>query len=281
MKKNAHRINPLRLNQFLKVLLMFKFICILVLASSLQAFSKGYGQTRINVNFQNMPLKKALKEIEKKSDYRFLYNDDMLLKNDMPASLNTKDASLEEVMKIVLSNTNLSYTLGDNNLVILTEKGKAMAPGTVSGKVTDDEGLPLPGVTVKVKGTNVSAQTDVQGRYNIKIPDVNTEGVVLVFSFVGYTSQEVTISGNSLINIQLKAASNSLNEVIVVGYGTQKKENLTGSVAVVNVKDANKRVTPDVARALQGQVAGVQVNGSGVPGRRRFYSHSWCKLADQ
>lgn len=65
MKKNAHRINPLRLNQFLKVLLMFKFICILVLASSLQAFSKGYGQTRINVNFQNMPLKKALKEIEK------------------------------------------------------------------------------------------------------------------------------------------------------------------------------------------------------------------------
>jgi len=97
MKKNAHRINPLRLNQFLKVLLMFKFICILVLASSLQAFSKGYGQTRINVNFQNMPLKKALKEIEKKSDYRFLYNDDMLLKNDMPASLNTKDASLGSV----------------------------------------------------------------------------------------------------------------------------------------------------------------------------------------
>lgn len=266
MKKNAHRINPLRLNQFLKVLLMFKFICILVLASSLQAFSKGYGQTRINVNFQNMPLKKALKEIEKKSDYRFLYNDDMLLKNDMPASLNTKDASLEEVMKIVLSNTNLSYTLGDNNLVILTEKGKAMAPGTVSGKVTDDEGLPLPGVTVKVKGTNVSAQTDLQGRYTLNIPDNNTGGVVLVFSFVGYASQEITVTGNSLINVQLKAASNSLNEVIVVGYGTQKKENLTGSVAVVNLKDANKRVTPDVARALQGQVAGVQVNGSGVPG---------------
>ncbi|MET3498649.1 TonB-linked SusC/RagA family outer membrane protein [Mucilaginibacter rubeus] len=266
MKKNAHRINPLRLNQFLKVLLMFKFICILVLASSLQAFSKGYGQTRINVNFQNMPLKKALKEIEKKSDYRFLYNDDMLLKNDMPASLNTKDASLEEVMKIVLSNTNLSYTLGDNNLVILTEKGKAMAPGTVSGKVTDEADLPMPGVTVKVKGTNVSAQTDLQGRYTLNIPDNNTGGVVLVFSFVGYVSQEITVTGNSLINVQLKAASNSLNEVIVVGYGTQKKENLTGSVAVVNLKDANKRVTPDVARALQGQVAGVQVNGSGVPG---------------
>lgn len=185
MKKNAHRINPLRLNQFLKVLLMFKFICILVLVSSLQAFSKGYGQTRINVNFQNISLKKALKEIEKKSDYRFLYNDDMLLKNDMPASLNTKDASLEEVMKIVLSNTNLNYTLSDNNLVILTEKGAAIAPGAINGKVTDESDLPMPGVTVKVKGTNVSAQTDLQGRYTLNIPDSNTSSVVLVFSFIG------------------------------------------------------------------------------------------------
>lgn len=266
MKKNAHRGNPPRLNQFLKVLLMFKFICILVLVSSLQAFSKGYGQTKINVNFQNVSLKKALKEIEKKSDYRFLYNDDMLLKNDMPASLNTKDASLDEVMHAVLSNTNLSYSLSENNLVILTEKGKAMAPGTINGKVTDDGGLPMPGVTVKIKGTNVSTQTDTQGRYTLNTADANADGVVLVFSFIGYASQEVSVSGNSLINVQLKAASNSLNEVIVVGYGTQKKENLTGSVTVVNLKDASKRVTPDVARALQGQVAGVQVNGSGVPG---------------
>ncbi|MDB5150667.1 MAG: SusC/RagA family TonB-linked outer membrane protein, partial [Mucilaginibacter sp.] len=152
MKKNAHRIKPLRLNQFLKVLLMCKFILILVLVSSLQAFSKGYGQTKINVNFQNVPLKKALKEIEKKSDYRFLYNDDMLLKNDVQASLNTKDASLEEVMKAVLGNTNLSYSLSDNNLVILTEKGKEFAANAVSGKVTDETGLPMPGVTVRVKG---------------------------------------------------------------------------------------------------------------------------------
>jgi TonB-linked SusC/RagA family outer membrane protein len=266
MKKNAHRINPLRLNQFLKVLLMCKFILILVLVSSLQAFSKGYGQTKINVNFQNVSLKKALKEIEKKSDYRFLYNDDMLLKNDVQASLNTKDASLEEVMKTVLSNTNLSYSLSDNNLVILTEKGKEFAANTVTGKVTDETGLPIPGVTVRVKGTDVSTQTDVQGRYMINVPDANAANAVLVFTFIGYTTQEVPAGGNSSLNIQLKPASNSLNEVIVVGYGTQKKENLTGSVTVVNLKDATKRTTPDVARALQGQVAGVQVNGSGVPG---------------
>jgi TonB-linked SusC/RagA family outer membrane protein len=266
MKKNVHRINQVRLNQFLKILVMFKFILALVIVSSLQAFAKGYGQTIINVNFQNVTLKKAFKEIEKKSDYRFLYNDDILAKNDLPASLNVTNASLDETMTTLLAKTNLVYKLSDNNLVILSEKGATVSVLTVTGRVTDEADLPMPGVTIKVKGTNVAAQTDQQGRYVLDIPDASASNVILVFSFIGYASQEAPLNGNSSLNIQLKAASNSLNEVIVVGYGTQKKENLTGSVAVVDVKEANKRTTPDIARALQGQVAGVQVNGSGVPG---------------
>lgn len=266
MKKNVHRINQVRLNQFLKVFFMFKFILALVIMSSFQAFSKGYGQSIINVNFQNVTLKKAFKEIEKKSDYRFLYNDDILAKNVLPTSLNVTNASLEQAMNTLLANTNLVYKLSDNNLVILSEKGATVSVLTVTGKVTDEEGLPMPGVSIKVKGTEVGAQTDIQGKYVLNIPDASASNVVLVFSFIGYTTQEMPLNGSSTLSIQLKAASNSLNEVIVVGYGTQKKENLTGSVAVVNVKDANKRTTPDIARALQGQVAGVQVNGSGVPG---------------
>jgi TonB-linked SusC/RagA family outer membrane protein len=266
MKKNVHRINQVRLNQFLKIFLMCKFILALVIASSLQAFAKGYGQTIINVNFQNVTLKKAFKEIEKKSDYRFLYNDDILAKNDLPASLNVTNASLDETMAALLAKTNLVYKLSDNNLVILSEKGATVSVLTITGKVTDETDQPMPGVTIKVKGTNVATQTDVQGRYVLNIPDASASNVVLVFSFVGYASQESPLNGNSSLNMQLKAASNSLNEVIVVGYGTQKKENLTGSVTVVNLKEANKRTTPDIARALQGQVAGVQVNGSGVPG---------------
>jgi TonB-linked SusC/RagA family outer membrane protein len=266
MKKNAHRVNQARLNQFLKIFFMCKFILALVIVSSLQSFAKGYGQSIINVNFENVTLKKAFKEIEKKSDYRFLYNDDVLAKNAMPASLNVTNASLDQAMAALLANTNLTYKLSDNNLVILSEKGGTVSVLTVVGKVTDESDLPMPGVTIKVKGTNVAAQTDVQGRYILNIPDANASNVVLVFSFVGFTTQETPLNGSSSLNIQLKAASNSLNEVIVVGYGTQKKENLTGSVTVVNMKDVNKRATPDIARALQGQVAGVQVNGSGVPG---------------
>jgi len=266
MKKNANRINKLRLNQFLKVILMLKFILILIIAASLQAFSKGYGQTKINVSFENVSLKKALKEIEKKSDYHFLYNDDVLIKNDLPASLNVKDASLEEVMNILLDKTNLGYTLSGNNLVILSVKGMTVSATTLTGKVTDENDLPMPGVTVKIKGSTLGTLTDLFGKYSLNIPDANANNVTLVFSFIGYNTQEVLANGNNTVNVQLKAAANALNEVVVVGYGSQKKENLTGSVAVVNLKDADKRVTFDVARELQGQVAGVEVNGSGVPG---------------
>lgn len=266
MKKNAYRIDHVRLNQFLKVILMLKFILVLILVTSLQAFSKGYSQTKINVNFEHVSLKKALKEIEKKSDYHFLYNDDLLVKNDLPASLNTADASLDEVMQTLLKGTNLGYTLGENNLVILFEKGKAVAPITITGKVTDESNQPLPGVSILLKGTSLGAQTGVDGKYTLTIPDVNVNNAVLVFSFIGYEQQSVAVADSYQINVVLKPASNSLNEVVVVGYGSQKKENLTGSVAVVNVKDADKRVTHDVARLLQGQVAGVEVNGSGVPG---------------
>jgi TonB-linked SusC/RagA family outer membrane protein len=281
MKKNAYRVDHVRLNQFLKVILMLKFILVLILVTSLQAFSKGYSQAKINVNFQHISLKKALKEIEKKSDYHFLYNDDLLVKNDLPASLNTADASLDEVMQSLLKGTNLRYTLGENNLVILFEKGKAVAPITITGKVTDESNQPLPGVSILLKGTSLGAQTGVDGRYTLTIPDVNVNNAVLVFSFIGYEQQSIAVADSYQINVLLKPASNSLNEVVVVGYGTQKKENLTGSIAVVNVKDADKRVTHDVARELQGQVAGVEVNGSGVPGEGvTIHIHGVSSLAD-
>jgi TonB-dependent SusC/RagA subfamily outer membrane receptor len=266
MKKNVPRINQVRLNQFLKIFLMFKFILALVIVSSFQVFAKGYGQTVINVNFQNVTLKKAFKEIEKKSDYRFLYNDDILAKNELPASLNVANASLDETMAALLAKTNLVYKLSENNLVILSEKGATVSVLTVTGKVTDEAGMPMPGVSIKVKGTSAGSQTDVQGRYVLNIPDASASNVVLVFSFIGYTTQEVPLNGSSSLNVQLKASSNSLNEVIVVGYGSVKKKDLTGSVSVVNVDNAKKTASYDVAKLLQGQAAGVSVQGSGEPG---------------
>lgn len=131
----------------------------------------------------------------------------------------------------------------------------------VKGIVRDEVNNPLPGASVTVKGTNKVVATGNNGEFVISAD----KGAILVINFIGYTPQEVPAT-DQLLKISLFPLANSLNDVVVVGYGTQKKENLTGSVAVVNVKDATKRVTNDVAVALQGQVAGVTVNGSGVPG---------------
>src|SRR5437870_5370100 len=203
MKKNTDRTNQLRLNQFLKIILMLKFILILTVATSLQAFSKGYSQSKINVSFQNVSLKRALKEIEKRSDYHFLYNDDLLIKNDLSASLNVTNASLDEAMSALLSKTNLGYTLSENNLVILSEKGRAVSAITITGKVTDERNQPLPGVSVIIKGTRQGTQTDVNGRYSLNIPDANANNITLVFSFIGYSTQEVLLNGGAPVNIQL------------------------------------------------------------------------------
>lgn len=266
MKKNTYRTNQLRLNRLLKIFFMLKFILVLILVSSLQAMSKGYGQSKINVSFQNVPLKKAFKEIEKKSDYRFLYNDDVLDKNSLPASLNVVNASLDEAMTALLANTNLVYRLNDNNLVVLSEKGAMVVVNKVTGKVTEENGQPMPGVSIKLKGSELGTQTGVDGKYILDIPDAKANNAVLVFSFVGYNTQEVPINGNAIVNIQLKAAPSSLNELVVIGYGSVKKKDLTGSVSVVNVDNAKKTASYDVAKLLQGQAAGVSVQGSGEPG---------------
>lgn len=134
---------------------------------------------------------------------------------------------------------------------------------TISGVVTSaQDNLPLPGVNILIKGTKTVATTGFDGEYSIKAPSNS----VLVFSFIGFQNKEVTVGTQSKINIALGEDTNKLNEVVVIGYGTQKKSDLTGSVSVVNVESAKKTVTYDAAKMLQGQVPGVTVQSSGEPG---------------
>ena len=135
----------------------------------------------------------------------------------------------------------------------------------ISGKVSDENGSPIVGVSVSIKGTNVGTSTDSQGNYKLSIPD-DSKDATLVFSFVGYTSKEVQVRNQSIINVILAEDNKELSEVVVVGYGTQRVKDLTGSVGVVKVKDAQKTATPDIAKLLQGQVSGVTVQGNGEPG---------------
>lgn len=143
---------------------------------------------------------------------------------------------------------------------------KAYAQETeISGKVIDSEGLPLPGTSITIKSNSTyGVQTDFDGNYSIEVPN---DGVTLVFSFIGFVSQEITVDGKSILNVTLLEDEQSLDEIVLVGYGSQKKEEITAAISSVNIKEISKIPTPDVAASLQGQVAGVNVSAaSGAPG---------------
>ncbi len=135
---------------------------------------------------------------------------------------------------------------------------------TITGQVTSaDDQSAMPGVNVIVKGTTVGTATDANGNYTIDVPDDNS---VLVFSFIGYETTEIAVGAQSVMNVSLKIDVTSLDEVVVVGYGSQKKSDLTGSVGIVNTNDIKKYSTNDIAQLLQGRAAGVAVTSDGQPG---------------
>ncbi len=135
---------------------------------------------------------------------------------------------------------------------------------TISGKVTDEKGETLPGVGIKVKNADVSTTTNVNGEFKINVPD---EQSVLVFTFIGFKTQEITVGNKTTINVRLEPVASALDEVVVIGYGTVKKADLTGSVSEVNMKDIQKAPVSTFEQALAGRVAGVQVSsGDGQPG---------------
>ncbi|MGB8191688.1 MAG: TonB-dependent receptor [Chitinophagaceae bacterium] len=221
-------------------------------------------QTRVTLKLDKVELKKALAAIEKKSSYRFLYNE-ALLRNDIRISLNANNEEVTSVLDKILNGTPVTYQLLENYLVVLKQAGSAASeiPDIrISGRVTGPNNDPLPGVSVTIKGTQTGTTTDASGNFTIMVPD---ESAVLVFSYVGYTPQEQTVRGRTTIEVSMATADRSMNEVVVVGYGTARRKDLTGSVASVSGADIVKQPVLTPTQAIQGRVAGVQIITSGAP----------------
>jgi len=168
---------------------------------------------------------------------------------------------------VMICITSINYTFAANGPArfghLSLDALKSHLSKIITGKVTDEDGLPLPGVTVRIKGSSTAVGTDNTGAFSIEVPN---EQSVLVFSFVGYVSKDVAVSGKSVINVALKSDSKSLNEVVVVGYGTQKRANVTGAVSSVSGKTLAELPVSGVDQALQGRVAGLTVTNNGSPG---------------
>lgn len=246
----------------LKFLRVMKLSVLLTCILSVNMMASVYSQkARFDLDIKDQSVRDVLKTIENESDFRFFYNDEFT-DLDKKLTFSLSDKSIDDLMSVVLDNTEVSYKVLDNNFIVITPKSLNQL-GKITGTVTDEKGNPLPGVTVLVKGTTVGTLTDATGKYVIDNAPQNT---TLIFAFIGMTSQEIPSNGQMMIDVVLKEATIALEEVVVVGYGTVKKSDLTGSVSSIKPEELMKRHPVSLAQGMQGMAAGVQIiRTSGSP----------------
>lgn len=259
-----------------KFFLIMKLVSFFVLVATMQVSATAYSQ-KVSLSTKGAELEKVFEEIYNQSGYLFLYTS-KLMTNAKPVSLKVKNASLEKVLELCFRGQPFTYSIVEKTVVVKplvqsTPTGgppattQAVQPVTIAGQVTDEEtGERLPGVSIGLKGTNKGTSTAEDGTYRLEIPE-SVQSQVLVFSLVGYTSREIPLSGQSTLNVKLTKDIGKLEEVVVVGYGQQKKINLTSSVSSIDTKELSKAPVANVSNALVGRLPGlIAVNGNGKPG---------------
>lgn len=270
MKKIGSGILPDTAYAIIKCLLMMKLAILLIVLMSAQSFANSYGQNNINLKLEKVQLKKALKAIENQGFFRFVYKDEILPK-DKRVSIEVHDASLDEVLEKILQTTSLTYRRLTDNLVVITDKQpadreSAAAAISVAGKIANEKGEALSGVSVLEKGTNNGTRSKDDGSFSLEVTNARA---VLVFSFIGYRSQEVSLNGKTQLSVTLQLESSQLNDVVVIGYGSRQKKDVTGAVSSINATDIEKSTAPTSELAMQGRMPGVLVTTpSGNPNDR-------------
>lgn len=255
-----------------------KLLAGLLLAVFFQVYgfpAQSYSQDKpIDLRLENAGLEEVLMTIKSKTGMNFFYKTEHSAKVS-GMDLDYRNRTVEEILSDVLDGTHLDFEIVNNSIIIKQrtiekstpdfsgeKQAQSGQPRVITGTVKDQEGVPMVGVTVMLKGTSKGTITDIDGNYSIEVPD-NAE--TLAFSFVGYITREVKIGKQDVINIRLEESVTSLEDVVVIGYGTAKKTDLTGSVSVVSAEDINNVTVPNLGRALQGKASGVLVMQDGSP----------------
>jgi TonB-linked SusC/RagA family outer membrane protein len=262
MKKNGIVLSCSAPSFLQKLILVMKLTFALVLIGCLHVSAGVYSQSRISVDFQSVQLKKALSVIEKKSNYRFVYRENLV--SDAPRiTLTMNNAEVTEVLNNILSKTGLTWQLMGSNLVVLKTSNTIVTELQVTGKVTSSTGEAIAGASVNIKGSSVGVATGTDGAYSINVPD----SAVLIISSIGFITEEIPVNGRTTIDVVLRAAETSLEQVVVVGYGTQRKRDLTGSITTVKGEDLARMPATNPVSSLQGKVAGLTIVNSGRAGQ--------------
>ncbi len=245
------------------VLLIMKLTTFLLLVFSLHVSATGFGQERLNFRFKKSEISTILSQIEKETHYRFLYND-QLRGIRQQATLSVENASIRQALDVLLAKTYLTYMVMENNLIVIKENEEKLALlKPITGKITDESGLPLYGVTVNVKGSTRGTTTNEKGVFTVQAEETD----ILVFSYVGYEQQEVKVGDKTELNIALVSSAKNLDNIVVIGYGQVKKKDLTGSVISLKGEEVKKVPASNLMESVQGKLPGVDiVRTSGAAG---------------
>ena len=268
-KKQFPTVSGLILTWNRKSILTIKLIALVLLFPIFRTFAlndyKVYGEDiQFTFKMENVPMKTVLRSIEEQTEFSFVYNSKLVDVN-RKVNIDVSGQNIDEVLDKLFADTNINYEIVDRHILLsvknIDSKTVNQQQATVRGRVQDTQGNPLPGVTVVVKGTTQGTITDTEGRYSL--PNVPNDAV-LVFSFVGMQTQEIPVENRQQIDIVMEEEVIALEEVVAIGYGTQLRREVTGSIANVSEKDFNRGITQTAADLLQGKVPGLVItSGSG------------------
>jgi TonB-linked SusC/RagA family outer membrane protein len=222
---------------------------------------------KVTLHAVNEPLANVLADLSKQTDYKFFYSDNVT-DPSMKVTINVSDQPLKDVLEQIFKGKNIGFQL-KNKQILLFRKNQVSDPNgenrdskNISGTITDDKGESIIGANVIIKDTGKGTITDVDGRYRLDVPLHS----VLQISYIGYETREIAVGSSSVVNVRLKESNKSLEEVVVIGFGTQKKKDLTSSIATVSGDDLANLSVSNAASALQGRMSGVQIVNDGSPG---------------
>lgn len=224
-------------------------------------------QKAISITFNNTTIKEVFKTLNQQEGLKFIYSP-LDLNENKTVNATFKNASIEKVVSEVLNGLNVTYVIQDNTVVIKkrvrAEVGEAVKDRIIKGRVIDDESLPLPGVTIRTTVSNAATQSDLNGNFTIKVSALDTE---LTFSMMGFEPFNLKLEEKTEYEVKLAPSKQYLNEIVVVGYGVQKRKDLTGSVSSVTTEQINKMPTTSLSEMLRGAAPGIQVTaGNNSPG---------------
>lgn len=268
-KSLEKKIKKLKMSFFLRVMKLHLVFTIIGIMSNLLYANDVLSQARISLDLKNVDIETLFSEMEAKTGYSFLYKE--TVPTNTKVSVNKKNERVDKILAEVLDPLGLAYYINGKQVVITVKKQEAPIPKevvkeknkTISGIVVDKNNESLIGVSVMIKGAKTGTITDINGNYTIDAP----EDGILVFSYVGLVKQEIPLKGKKTIKVTLLEDENLMNEVIVVGFGTQKKINLTGAVAVLDSKILENRPTGNAVQALQGAIPGLRITSNSTGGQ--------------